>query len=610
MTEQEARKVLEKYNSSKYQRYGDITDFLHAWAALYPGLCRLESVGKSAEERDIWSVTLTNFATGDDRSKPAYHINGQHHSGEVTACAVAMYTVQYLLTNYGTDAAVTELLDTRVVYVLPRIAVDGAEWYFEHPQMLRSSPLMYPLEEEPEGLRPMDINGDGMILQMRIPHPQGEWQVSGKDPRLMVRRRPEDRAPSSPDTASLASVEDGGRRDGNFYRLHTEGLIKQRTPNGIEVAYDGRGVTGDPGGPYERARSFDFNRNYPTNWKPQHRQPGSGRYPFDRQEVRAMAEFWLKHPNIGGAMSYHTRSGMNLRPSPLIGDDKLNQTDLAFYKAIGAAAERITGYPTVSVYEYFTANYDANALDVGSWLEWCYDEKGVMGFEMELWDFPYITGVKKRPIKELKTLTDEQREEEALMVLQWVDKELGGKGFTDWTPFEHPQLGWVEIGGYDPKFIGQNPPEQLLHQECHKNCLFTIEHALSLPLLRIGQVRTRQVGEHIFKVEAQVANRGYLPTNVTQTAIKMKETKPVEAALSGDVKIVGGKEKQELGQINGRGSGSASAWGNASSPVTEAWAEWVVQGTPGTAVTIAVKHERGGSVHQQVNLGGEVWIKN
>jgi murein tripeptide amidase MpaA len=585
MTEQEARKVLEAYRSSKYHRYHEIESFLKAWTALYPNLCRLESVGKSTEGREIWQVTLTNFATGEDKGKPAYHINGQHHSGEVTASAVSLYTIHYLLTNYGTDAAVTELLDTRAVYVLPRLAVDGAEWYFENPQMLRSSPLLYPEPELPEGLRPMDINGDGKILMMRVPHPHGEWKVSDKDARLLVRRRPED-------------------REGTFYRVCTEGTMVRRNAQGeLEEFYDGRGVAGDPGGPYARERGFDFNRNYPTNWKPQHRMPGSGRYPFDRPEVRAMADFVLQHKNIGGAMSYHTRSGMNLRPSPLIGDDKMNEFDLRMYKQIGETCTRLTGYPTVSVYEYFTADYNPDRLDVGSWMEWIYDGQGVQGFEMELWNWPYICGVPYRPFKELKNLSDETREAEALMQLQWNDRELNGQGFTPWTPFEHPQLGPVEIGGWDPKFVGQNPPEQLLHQECHKNCLFTVEHALSLPLLRVGEAKVERLGARLFKVAVQVANRGVLPTNVTQVAVGLKTTRPVTVELSGAA-VVACKAKQELGQLMGRGCGSAAIWGNSTSPQTEAWAEWVVQAEPGAAVTVTVAHDRGGTVSREIVLGG------
>lgn len=584
MNKREARAVAARYDASQYPRYADITALLSAWSALYPGLCRLESVGRSPEGRELWSVTLTNRATGADQTKPAYHINGQHHAGEVTAGAAALYTVQYLLSNYGKDPAVTELLDTRAVYVLPRIAVDGAEWYFDHPQMLRSSPLLYPKPEEPEGLRPADIDGDGMILQMRMPHPQGNWKVSTHDPRLMVRRRPDD-------------------REGTFYRLYTEGLIHQRTASGqVEVSWDGRAIGPDPGGPYARERSFDFNRNYPTNWKPQHRMPGSGRYPFDRPEVRAMAEFWLQHPNIGGAMSYHTRAGLNLRPSALVGDEKVNGFDLAMYKRIGEVCARTTGYPTVSVYEYFTYDYNPDHLDVGSWLEWCYDEKGVQGFEMELWDFPYLTGVPKRPLKELRKLTDEKREEEALLPLQWNDRELAGKGFVPWRAFAHPQLGPVELGGWDPKFVGQNPPAKLLQQECHKACLFTVQHALSLPLLRIGEVRVQALGGRNYSLAAEVVNRGFLPSHVTQVAVEMKAVRPVTVSLVGDVQVVGGRAKQELGQIHGRGSGSNPLWGGASSPVITAWAQWVVQGEPGAQVQVVVEHDRGGTTRREVTL--------
>ncbi len=585
LTESQAMEILAGYRSDKYQRYSEIEACLKAWATLYPNLCRLESLGQSPEGREIYQVTLTNFATGEDTAKPAYHINGQHHAGEITAGAVAIYTIHYLLSNYGTDTKVTELLDSRAVYVLPRIAVDGAEWYFDHPQMVRSSPLMYPYPEEREGLKPMDVNGDGRILQMRIPHPQGDWKVSEKDPRLMVRRKPEDRT-------------------GPFYRIYTEGMVQQRTPAGIQPSYDGRAITGDPGGPYARELGFDFNRNYPTNWKPQHRQAGSGRYPFDRPEVRAMAEFWLKHPNIGGAMSYHTRSGMNLRPSPLVGDDKMNPFDLAMYKQIGEVCTRLTGYPTVSVYEYFTFDYDPDHLDVGSWLEWAYDERGVQGFEMELWDWPYISGVKKRPFKELKNLSDADREADALLQLQWNDKELDGAGFINWHPFEHPQFGMVEIGGWEPKYLGQNPPEKLLHQECHKNCLFTIEHALSLPLLRIGEVRVKSVGSGIWSIAAQVCNHGYLPTNVTEVAVSLKATKPVTAELKSEGRIVGAKGKQELGQVNGRGAGSTSFWGSNHSPVTEKWTEWVVVAPAGSSVEIVVEHDRGGKVSRTARLNG------
>ena len=86
-----------------------------------------------------------------------------------------------------------------------------------------------------------------------------------------------------------------------------------------------------------------------------------------------------------------------------------------------------------------------------------------MGFEMELWEWPYLAGVKKRPFKDLKQLTREQVEEEELLKLGWIDANLEpGEGFVNWAPFDHPQFGPVEIGGYDPKYLTQNPPPKLL----------------------------------------------------------------------------------------------------------------------------------------------------
>lgn len=577
MERAQADAVLARYQPARYHRYDEMTELLQACAARWPDLCRLEVAGTSPEGRSIWSATLTNVRTGPDTAKPAYHINGQHHAGEVTAAAVSLYTIWWLLTNYGKDPRATELLDTRAVYVMPRLAVDGAEWYLDHPQMLRSSPLLYPELEQRDGLVPEDMDGDGRILMMRIPHPQGDWKVSEQDARLLVRRRPED-------------------REGAFYRLMVEGRVRGE--------YQGREIKPLSGSAYDWERGFDFNRNYPTNWQPEYRQPGSGRYPFDRPETRALADFWLAHRNIGAAMSYHTYSGLNLRPSPLVKDEKLHPHDLALYQAVGRLSEEITGYRTVSVYEDFTVDYTPERLDVGSWLEWAYDEQGVMGFEMELWDWPYITGVEKRSFKKLRDLSDAEREADELKKLAWIDRELPpGEGFIPWRSFQHPQFGPVEIGGYDPKYLVQNPPLNLLEAECQQNCLFTVEHALTLPLLRVGKVEAVRLGAGLYKLSVEVRNEGYLPTNVTQVALALKQTKPIVAALAlpEGARLIAGQPRMEIGHLEGWGAPVAGPWGGRA-PETTRWVDWVVQAPEGARLTVRIAHDRGGTVAREVAL--------
>jgi murein tripeptide amidase MpaA len=72
-----------------YYRYQDLTRVLYDYAAQYPGLVRLRSIGTSFEGRDIWLVTITCFATGPDTGKPALWVDANIHSAELVASAAA-----------------------------------------------------------------------------------------------------------------------------------------------------------------------------------------------------------------------------------------------------------------------------------------------------------------------------------------------------------------------------------------------------------------------------------------------------------------------------------------------------------------------------------------
>ena len=45
----------------RFYRYAELTGLVEAWASEYPHLCRLESMGKSYEGRDIWILTHCDF---------------------------------------------------------------------------------------------------------------------------------------------------------------------------------------------------------------------------------------------------------------------------------------------------------------------------------------------------------------------------------------------------------------------------------------------------------------------------------------------------------------------------------------------------------------------
>jgi murein tripeptide amidase MpaA len=273
-----------------FYTYEVLTTLLHDLVAAYPALAEIASIGKSLEGRDLWLVTLTNKQTGPALDKPAYWIDGNTHAGEVTGSTVVLYTLWSYLTNYGHDATLTRILDRSAIYLLPRISVDGAERYLTTPYALRSSTRLYPYAEERDGLYPEDINGDGLILQMRLKDPNGAWKCSDKDARIMRRR-------------------DMDEEGGTYYHLMTEGLIRN---------YDGFTVPVAP-----PRQGLDINRNYPFEWAPEGTQRGAGPYPFSEPETRAQAEFWRTHPNISGFLTYHTSAGVFLRPYSTKADDTM-----------------------------------------------------------------------------------------------------------------------------------------------------------------------------------------------------------------------------------------------------------------------------------------------
>jgi len=100
--------------------------------------------------------------------------------------------------------------------------------------------------------------------------------------------------------------------------------------------------------------------------------------------MKAVADFFVSHPNIVLSMSYHTYGGYVLRPFCSQSDTAMDVQDLQIYLAAGEVAEDVTGYPCKSIYQWFTR--DQTRPSVGSALEWAYETLGILALATELWD--------------------------------------------------------------------------------------------------------------------------------------------------------------------------------------------------------------------------------
>ncbi len=149
----------------RYHTYMEVSDFLHACVLDYPGLCALESIGKSCEGRDIWMLERLTGAQGLPAANRLSMQTGTSMQVRLPDARRFFGQINHLLKNYGKDSKITYLLDTKAFYFVPRIAVDGSEYYLTTPYMLRSSLRQWPgaFDEKP-GLYPEDVDGDGKVL--------------------------------------------------------------------------------------------------------------------------------------------------------------------------------------------------------------------------------------------------------------------------------------------------------------------------------------------------------------------------------------------------------------------------------------------------------------
>ncbi|MEP6997197.1 MAG: M14 family metallopeptidase [Betaproteobacteria bacterium] len=553
----------------RFYRYDELTEILKQYADEYPALATIESIGKSHEGRDIWVVTVTSQASGPAAEKPAFWVEGNVHATEVAASVACVYFLNHLLTQYGQDADVTRVLDTRAFYICPRVNPDGPEWALaDKPKFIRSSTRPYPYdEEEIEGLSIEDIDGDGRILQMRIADRNGLWKPHPDEPRLMVRRDP---------------TEVGGQ----YYRILPEGTVED---------YDGFILKIK-----KRKEGIDLNRNYPAHWRQEYEQLGAGPYPTSEPEVRAQVHFLTHHPNITGGVSYHTWSGVLLRPFDHSPDEDMIPEDLWVYKKIGAQGTEFTGYPSISVYHEF--RYYPKQV-IGGTSDWLFDHLGAFSWVVEIWSpmreagiekYLYIDWFRDHPIAD------------DLALFRWNEQKLGGAAHVDWKRFEHPQLGPIEIGGWNRLHAFSNPPPAFLEKEVARFPSWMIWQALLSPRLELVDAHAERIGPESWRVRLVVQNTGWLPSYVSKRALERKVVRGLiaEIVLPEGVRLHSGKRRQEFGQLEGRAykHTGVSFWPDYHLTDDRAKIEWVVQGKPGDRIALTARHERAGIVRTDVTL--------
>ena len=587
----------------KYHGYTGTEKYLKDINKAYPSITELMEIGKSNFGRSIYVLVISNMKTGTTldahielqnmrkegvknvavmkpyQGKPGQWICAAMHGNEYTGTEVCLYIIDKLVTGYGSDPEITDLIDKKVFYICPIVNPDGVYNSVELGIAQRQNSEK--VDNDGDGKinedGPDDLNGDGNFTQFRYKDPKGRYVIDDADSRLMVR------------------IGNNEKTDKERYSVITE-----------DKDNDDDGERGE-----DSERGIDVNRNFPEVWfRENGMQGGSGKYPTSSPEAHAIAEFFTNHTNILMGQYFHTSGGFTYRPLGTSPHGSLHPKDVAVMDMImGKKYLEILGedVPKAWIYPDSLTQYKEELKDTkvnkyakqrgyelprgwrvsynetrdqrysfGMASDWMYMQYGVYSVTTELWnpmndidDFPTFEGE--------DAYLNRNRE-----LLKYQDEQYGGEYFIDWKPFKHPELGDGEIGGWKSPAGRNNAfPGKPLINVCEKHWQFELFKATLLPELEItkatanilysansaqmatasgdGSEVTIKKGKgsgkyKIIEVTVNIENQGNLATHIARGA-QLAGNRPDVVWLVGDrdkITFMQGTPYQKVGVLEGK----------------------------------------------------------
>ncbi|MCH2112797.1 MAG: M14 family metallopeptidase, partial [Planctomycetes bacterium] len=388
------------------------------------------------------------------------------------------------------------LLRTRTFYILPSQNPDGRDDWFNTAGTAHSSRTgNTPFDNDRDGVADEDdtddLDGDGEILSMRkrVPLGEGTHTIDPDDERIMVPARP--------------------GHPGDWVLLGLEGIDN-----------DGDGRINEDG-----LGGYDMNRNWPSDWQPNHIQRGAGDYPFCYPETAAVGEFMLSKQNIAAVQSFHNSGGMILM-GPGADYVKYPRADVAVYDTLGKEGEDILPFYRLMIVwkDLYTVH--------GGFVTWAYEGLGAFSFTNELWATPQYYGGDRD--NEKGWFAQNRRDQ-----LDFNDSVMLGEVWVDWHEVDHPLYGTVEVGGFKRQH-GRVAPSFMIEEMIHRNAIFCARHAEEIAEPEFTRVEIEPLGDSLWRVTAVLQNERAMPTRSALAAQKGLGT-PDRALVQGpSVRVLAG----------------------------------------------------------------------
>jgi len=235
----------------------------------------------------------------------------------------------------------------------------------------------------------------------------------------------------------------------------------------------------------------------------------------------------MANRHIAGVQSYHNTGGMILRGPGAAWQGTYPVDDIRVYDELGEQGERMLPY-----YNYYVIWRGLYTVHGGS-IDWQNDGLGIISYSNELWNggqyfnSPLLQAQQADPNSPISGQQSRYFFDDFL--------EFGDQ-FVDWAPFDHPEYGEVEMGGFK-KLSGRVNPRFMSMELFHRNMAFTLWHADQMPMMAMGEPTAEQVSGDVWRVRVPITNERLIPT-VTVRARENHVVRPDLITVDGDVEII------------------------------------------------------------------------
>ena len=163
-------------------------------------------------------------------------------------------------------------------------------------------------------------------------------------------------------------------------------------------------------------------------------------------------------------------------------------------------------------------------------------------------------------------------------ILDWSDSSLMGNAFVDWTPFPHPTLGDVDIGGFIP-YLKVTPPSGYIEKTIEFHSNYYIQLMGKLPHIEIKDTQVKALDEDLFQVSVYFSNSGWFPTSTAQGR-RAQAAWPIRVELktTENQSVFSGRTIVNIPFIGGSGDTQK--------------VEWTIQAKNGSRITVTAKSPR------------------